>query len=213
MGTRHDLPPRGYYTASEVSRLAGVSGKTIGQWARHGFIQSSQSEGRPRVYSYQDVGEAMVVHLLRDRGAKWADIRTATETLRRRYGTDWPLSCSDIATSGSRIVAVDGGSEYDVGKGWQRYFDPQNDLERVRDWLCRGGWAAQQVDSQHIEVDPDRLSGTPVIRGSRVPAAEVAELAAAPHGRETLREGYDLSDDEIDDAVRWWDAVKEYEAA
>lgn len=207
------MPPRGYYMAADVGRLAGVSGKTIGQWARHGFIRSSQSSGRPRVYSFQDVGEAIVVHLLRDRGAPWHDIRAAIETLRERHGTAWPLSCTSIGTRGNRIVAPEDGIEYDVGKGWQRYFDPRYELQMVSEWLCRGGWAAQQVDSRHIEVDPDRLSGTPVIRGRRVPAADVAELAATEQGREILRDGYDLTSEEIADAVRWWAAVKEYDEA
>lgn len=58
------LPPRGHYLAREVGLLAGVPGHTVGQWARRGYIQSSQSAGRPRVYSFQDVAEAMVVHEL-----------------------------------------------------------------------------------------------------------------------------------------------------
>src|SRR2546430_17543574 len=54
------LPPRGQYLAHEVGRLAGVSGPQVGQWARNGYIRSSQSDGLPRIYSFQDVAEAMV---------------------------------------------------------------------------------------------------------------------------------------------------------
>lgn len=213
MGTRHDMPPRGYYTASEVGRLAGVSGKTIGQWARHGFVRSSRSGGRPRIYSFQDVGEAIVVHLLRKRGAKWPEIRSAIEELRTKHGTAWPLSCSEIATRGSHIVEPAAGVEYDVGKRWQRFFDPELKPEMVSDLLRRGGWATEQTGARHIEVNPERLSGRPTIKGTRIAAEKVASIALAPGGRGILKDGYDLRDEEIDDAVRWWQAVQQYEAA
>ena len=35
------LTPIGYYTAAEVSRLAGVSSRKIGSWARYGIILPS----------------------------------------------------------------------------------------------------------------------------------------------------------------------------
>lgn len=59
-----EMSPRGYYLAHEVGWLAGVSGDRIGQWARRGYIRSSVSSVVPRVYSFQDVAEAMVVHEL-----------------------------------------------------------------------------------------------------------------------------------------------------
>ncbi len=58
--------PLGIYWAVEVGQLAGVSRRTVGQWARHGYIRSSRSTTSPRVYSFQDVAEAIVVHELRE---------------------------------------------------------------------------------------------------------------------------------------------------
>ena len=50
--------------------------------------------------------------------------------------------------------------------------------------------------------------------GADVPHEEdVARIAETAIGREDLHEGYGLSDDEINDAVRWWAEVTEYEAA
>src|SRR5918997_377616 len=51
----------GHFLAAEVGELAGVSGTTIGQWARWGYIRSSVSGGDPHVYSVEDVGEAVIV--------------------------------------------------------------------------------------------------------------------------------------------------------
>jgi hypothetical protein len=53
--------PRGWYLAREVGLLAGVSGEKVGQWARYGYIRSSWSSTIPRVYSFQDVAEAIAV--------------------------------------------------------------------------------------------------------------------------------------------------------
>ena len=66
---------------------------------------------------------------------------------------------------------------------------------------------------QHIEVNPERLSGQPTIKGRRVPAEDVARLALEPDGEEILRSGYELSSAEIRDAVDWWTKVQELQAA
>ena len=54
-------------------------------------------------------------------------------------------------------------------------------------------------------------SRQPAIRGRRVPVSLVAELATQIGGDEILREDYDLSPEEIADAVRWWRATSAYE--
>src|SRR5215212_7230177 len=76
-----DPAPRGRYLAGEAGMLAGVSGDRIGQWARHGYIRSSRSDREPRVYSYEDVAEAMIVHELEELGAALPSIRRAVERL------------------------------------------------------------------------------------------------------------------------------------
>src|SRR5215208_3571884 len=84
------MRPHGSFLAGEVGELAGVTGNTVGQWARRGLIRSSQSDGEPRVYSIEDINEASVVAELIGRGVRHADVHRATERLARRYGR-WPL--------------------------------------------------------------------------------------------------------------------------
>jgi uncharacterized protein (DUF433 family) len=74
-------------------------------------------------------------------------------------------------------------------------------LKAIRESLGRGGWVAIKNPREHIEVDPDRHSGAPVVRGRRVPTSLVANLAGVKGGRKVLREDYELSDAEIEDAV------------
>lgn len=217
-----DLPPRGHYLAHEVGRLAGVSGRTIGQWARRGYIRSSQSSASPRVYSYQDIAEAMVVHELLEARVSHSAIKKAIEQARQQQGSAWPLTHARLqvptdhpvheaprAKRKRSVVVGPEGAAVDASTGHPVIENV--DLVEIASDLRRGGWAARQVSGlRHIEVDPDRLSGRPTIAGRRVAAEDVARLADRPGGRDILNAEYDLTDEQIDDAVRWWRAVSEY---
>src|SRR4051794_19281929 len=131
--------PRGHgrLLAGEVGELAGVSGTTIGQWARRGLIRSSQSDGEPRVYAVEDVAEATIVADLLARGVRHADVRATIRRLGRAYG-DWPLSEARLATSGDggrpRVVLREDGDAWALGaRGWQQLaVVPPLDELRVR---------------------------------------------------------------------------------
>ena len=51
----------GHLSAGDAGELVGVTGNTIGQWARWGYIRASQSAGDPHVYSVEDVAEEVFV--------------------------------------------------------------------------------------------------------------------------------------------------------
>ena len=147
------LPPVGHYPAYEVAQLAGVSGDRIGQWARYGYICSSQSDGPPRIYSYQDVAKKMPGH---------------------------GVICQAV----------------------------KQDLRQIAADLRRGGWASRELpELEHIEVNPQRLSGRPTIKGRRIPARFVAQTAHTPGGWDLLRTDFDLETIQIDDAVSWLESV------
>jgi uncharacterized protein (DUF433 family) len=209
-----DARAHGRYLAGEVGLLAGVSGDRIGQWARWGYIRSSHSDGEPRVYSFEDVGEAIIVHELEELGASLHAIHRAVERLREREQDEWPLqrNAARLGAANGSVVEFEGDEAYDLGGP---SLDEQGvlelaDLRRVRGCLERGGWAAcLHPELRHIEVDPGMLGGRPVIRGRRIAAQEVAELAA---DRELLHADYDLTDEQIGDAVLWWETVQGFEA-
>jgi uncharacterized protein (DUF433 family) len=212
----HELPPGGRYVASEVGRLAGVSGHKIGQWARNGYIRGLPSEpGRfPLLYSFQDIAEAIVVHELLNRRASYPQIRTTTENLRERFAHNWPLSHALLATTpGGEIIAAADHALYDIGqRGWQQV--APHALERVVGLLQVGGWASRELgDLVYVQVDPRVLSGRPAVRGTRLAVGKVAQLAKTPRGRQLLRTDYRLSDDEVRDAARWWQTSEAYAAA
>ena len=217
------MPPRGFYYAAEVGQLAGVSGNTIGQWKRREYIQASQSAaGYPNVYAYQDVAEAMVVHDLVDNQVPLRRIKRLIAELRLERGYDWPLQAVKLYVPGEEsptgrrsVIVGDGSRRYDVTErpmAWHQVLDPGN-LTLIAEQLHRGGWAVRSLpDLQHIEVDPDKMSGKPSIRGLRIAAEDVAVIAAES-GHNVLRAEFGLNKRQISDAVAWWNAVKGFEKA
>jgi uncharacterized protein (DUF433 family) len=200
-----------------------VSGDRVGQWARRGYIRSSWSDESPRVYSFQDVAEAIMVHALLDRGAKHIAIKRSIENIRSKYG-DWPLSAADLWTpdshwtsgKGTPIVLKEQELLLDIGQGAgdQLFMPSVGDLRRVQGLLRRGGWAIFMVpEVESSEVDPDRLSGRPTIRGTRVAADRVAELAGEEGGMRILTRDYGLGRRQIEDAIKWYEAVNRLEVA
>lgn len=206
--------PRGWYLAREVGLLAGISGDTVGQWARYGYIQSSWSSAIPRIYSFQDVAEAIAVHQLRDRGVRHRDIRRAIEGLRERYG-DWPLQIAPLATTDDARVALhEDDLAYDVSRQVGQTFLSFVELQSINQLLRRGGWALRDLPNvTRIEVDPDRLSGRPTIRDRRIPAEKVARIAQLPGGLRVLASDYDITKREAEDATSWYQRAVELAAA
>jgi hypothetical protein len=131
--------PHGSFLAAEAGELAGVSGTTIGQWARRGLIRSSVSDEDPRVYSVEDVAEAAVVRALLERGIRHADLHRLVDRL-ATYGR-WPLSQAALATTtdGAPLVVLreDEGDWVLTARGWQRPAAPPK-LREVRLRLARG---------------------------------------------------------------------------
>jgi DNA-binding transcriptional MerR regulator len=121
----------GELRAGDAGELVGVSGNTIGQWARRGYIRASQSASVPHVYAVEDVGEAAIVASLLRRGVRHADIRRAIARL-DGYG-DWPLSEAQLATTpDARIVLREDGQSFVLTpRGWQTLALP-DDVEDVR---------------------------------------------------------------------------------
>lgn len=135
------MKTHGELLAGAVGELAGVSGTTIGQWARWGYIRASRSTGDPHVYAFEDVVEALMVKALLDRGVSRPMIRRAVAHL-GDYG-DWPLSEARLATAeGGRrpriVLREDDGAYALTPRGWQRMVAPPA-LEDVRLRLRRAG--------------------------------------------------------------------------
>jgi len=204
----------GHYSPGEVARLAGVSAVRVGRWAREEIVLPSVSR-RPNVYSYADAGEALLAHYLVDQGKPPGEVRSLVHHLRKEHG-QWPLATAPLAHDGTLVLVWD--SER---KRWVSVDRPGHDviggtllnLRVIREALQHGGWASVGNRHELIEVDPDRYSGQPVVRGTRVPTHLVDALAGSPEGIEELHDEYDLNDEEIAAAKGYEAAVRDLIAA
>jgi uncharacterized protein (DUF433 family)/DNA-binding transcriptional MerR regulator len=203
----------GHYSAAEVGRLAGVSPQRVGSWARYGIIPSISQ--KPRVYSYADAGEAVLVRYLLAQSFPTAKVRQIVENLRKDYG-QWPLATAPLQHDGRLAVIQEGNDVFiDAADSGDQHVIAKTliDLKAVREALSHGGWVSYLRPRDHIEVDPERLSGQPVVRDTRVLTATVADLARRPAGMSLLKGDYDLTDAEIEDAVAYEADVAEALAA
>lgn len=200
--------PVARYLAHEAARLVGVGGDRIGQWARWGHIRASVSDEVPHVYGFQDVAEALAVHLLLEHGIPLPAIRRAVDRL--GGPTVWPLSTTALHVVDGRLAVEQGDMLVDVLT--DHGVLPLDGRVRAEDLLRRGGWAAHLLDDlEHVRVDPERIGGRPAVRDRRIAVDDVAALAAEPLGPELLAEEYGLSLDAVDDAVRWWAEAHRFE--
>ncbi len=203
----------GHYSAAEVARLAGVSSRRVGSWARYGIVP--RISRKPSVYSYADAGEAVIARYLIEQGVKPKKISGLVEGLRERFGA-WPLARAPLKHEGGLVVMRDGDEVLvDVvdHPGQQVEEGTFLSLTEVREALERGGWVAFNTPRTHIQVDPDRLSGRPTIRDRRLPTTMVAELAGRPEGRDALRTEFGLTEEEIEEAVGYEADVEQALAA
>jgi uncharacterized protein (DUF433 family)/DNA-binding transcriptional MerR regulator len=197
-----DLKSVGYYTTSDVARLSGLTPHRVARWARMGIIRHSISS-RPNIYSYADVGEAILAHYLFDQGKAPGKIRELVEYLREEYG-HWPLAAAPLEHDGPLCVIwrpEDGVRVSADIPGHRVMEETLLNLKEIRQALRRGGWVSLKNPRNHIEIDPDLHSGEPVIKGRRLSTHRVAALAAEPTGRVALVKDFELTDAEIDDAV------------
>jgi uncharacterized protein (DUF433 family) len=192
----------GYYTAADIARLSGMSSRRVARWARMGIIQHSISS-RPNIYSYADAGEAILAHYLADQGKRPKEIRELVEYLREEYGP-WPLAVAPLEHDGPLCALWDKKRGVHVSAdipGHELLDGTLLNLKEIRKALKEGGWVSLKTPREHIEVDPERHSGEPVIKGRRLSTQRVASVAAEPMGRDVLRDDFELTDAEIDDAL------------
>ena len=123
----------GHLLAGDAGELVGVSGTTIGQWARWGYIRASQSSAIPHVYAVEDVAEAAIVADLLARGVRRPEIRRAIDELRAGDYGEWPLSEARLSVTADRHLLLDeDGVRYALGaRGWQTVALP-GESEEVR---------------------------------------------------------------------------------
>jgi uncharacterized protein (DUF433 family)/DNA-binding transcriptional MerR regulator len=208
----------GVYSPGMTGALAGVSGQSVGQWARYGLIRPTVFQGRPaNLYSYYDVAEAVVVRWLLDLGVTHRAIRKALDGVLDEY-PKWPLlhaplgvgrlSVDDRARLVRKVAEGTYVDAVDLSHPGQVLIKPAL-LDQASDMLAHGGWVSAVKRLERIEVLPLKLGGAPSLVGRRWTVEHVARLAWDDEGREMLLSTYGLSEAEIDESLTWMEGARE----
>lgn len=193
---------RGFYTAAEAARISKVPRSTVDYWARTELIVPSQRAERPRLYSFEDLRDLVVAKKLRDQGAGVRDQRAALEYVREEHDID-RLAKANFAVYEGQLVHLPPGEDQPVAPHRKGQY-----LIRMQEVFHVLGVEDAQLKRLHpaarISIDPEVRGGTPVITGTRIPVALVAELVAEDVPRDEILALYpSLEQDDIDAAVDW----------
>lgn len=201
----------GFYTAAEAARIARVPRTTLDYWARTRLVPASQRAVRPRLFSFEDLRDIVVVEKLRQQGAKTRAIRAAISYVRTitdvkrfaqanlQFNEKGGLLWEDLT---GRVVAPHLGGQYVLMMSEvfrQLGAEPDNPtvLHPVKG----------------IRIDPNIRGGAPVIEGTRIPAQLIAEYLLEGTPEEELVKLYPSLTPEAIEGVRAWERLGEQDAA
>lgn len=220
---------RPVYTYPQVDRLLGLTSGTARRWIngyRHGrrtYEPIIRPESRNTTWvAWGEYVEAMLL-------ANWRDLdrlpipklRRLAEYLRRETGEEFPLATySTLMRPEGRTVVWHAQQFADlpedlaveVGTGQIVWTPVVGRLVEAADFspdtTQDGRHMVSELTADEdfplIKLDVRRRGGQPVIQGRNVRASTIAELVAAGESREDVAGWYDLSVEQIDQAVGYY---------
>jgi uncharacterized protein (DUF433 family) len=212
---------RRVYVMSDVDLFLGLPGGTARRWI-DGYSRGGRTyEPVIREDSSGDEtvawGEFVETRLLagyRARGVSLQRLRPAVQLLRREFGTPYPLATAQpyLNVAGRELimrVQDQTGIERPlwlviVRSGQLVLADPAQEFaDRAeftgRDRIVSG--LRTEADTPDVRIDPLRQTGQPVVRS--VPTAVLAEGFRAGEDVDTLADLYELSSDQVLQAIRY----------
>lgn len=179
---------QGFYSTSQVSRLARIPISTLYEWRRRGIIRPSleliesglvAEEG----YSYSDLTLIRILKALRDRHLDFDSAAIALRHMYERLGPpDRGWANETVYVVGNRIY-VDRPDECeitDATKLGQKVMETLfGDLfEELREIDEEASIIVPPQFRKFVQVKPEIMGGEPVIRGTRIPTSTIVALLA-----------------------------------
>lgn len=162
------------YNTKLASYLSGASKAQLDGWARGGVLRPEISSN-PRLYSFRDIVALRTIAKLRSM-VSLQRIRTALGTMKDQEFTD-PLSVYRFATDGKtvKLWTDEGWLDLVANPGQFHLYGLGNIYDSFPNWR---GETVPPLLAPHegIEISPERLGGTPVISGTRIPFDLVVDL-------------------------------------
>lgn len=221
------------YSIRDAARFLIVPGTTLHSWVTgQAYLTQREGKkrarpvieiaaGRPPQLSFWNLAEAYVLAgIRRHHGVSLQSTRRALEYVGRKLGHKRPLIEQDFLTNGADLFVeklVQLADEdhtiralVNVSRGGQLAAREllEATLKRVeRDThglISRiYPWAGQVEEPKHIEIDPRRAFGRPVVAGTSVPTESLAERFRAGDSLEELAHDFRIATSVVESALRW----------
>jgi len=219
------------YPIAEVARMAGVPRATLRSWVEGRRYPTQSGEGffaplieRPDptspMLSFVNLIETHVLAALRrQHQVPLTNVRRALDYLRESFPSPHPLAEQSFETDGVDVFIQEYGQLINVSRGGQTEMremieahlrrverDPQGRPVRLFPFVRR----REDVQPQEIAaiprfivIDPFVSFGQPVLAGSGIPTAVIADRFQAGESLGELAADYDRSPQHIEEAIRY----------
>ena len=203
------------YLVADVARFVRLPYQTARSWVT--LIPGRKPELPPGAgLNFLDLISILVIRKLKDIGVNPRRIRRAEEYLMDLYGP-YPFSQRVIWTDGYHVfLAPDSPLREEVPErflisansgGQQAFVDLlQQYLHRVE--YGAEGLAVRWTPMDRVELDPSRQFGQPCIKNTRVLTESIYSLYAAGDAEQTIMRAYDLSSEDVSEALAWEEGLR-----
>jgi uncharacterized protein (DUF433 family) len=201
-----------YLLASRMaSEVYPVSSRRLIWWIRRGLVLPSlaQVPGRQLLITFQDLISMRIIAALRAAGVGWRKIYIAERWLRDQTGQPRPFATELLWTERSDVFAEFQRQLIAASRHGQlamdllrTYLIPVRGLTFGRDQVVTT-WEPQKA----IVLDPLIQFGAPCVRGTRIPTRAIWGTVRAGDSVELVRGSYRISEEELQAAVSWEDAL------
>lgn len=213
----HPSVKRPLYSFAEADRIVGVTPGTSRRWLKgyHFWYDEERRQmppvtpdlGEQDAVSFVDLMEVAAVSKLRERRFSFKRIRQINAYCRVYFKEPRPLVTQKFKVAGQDIfldadfdVLVDVGREAGM-LAWREVLEPFLEDVEYENELTRRWWPLGK--ERMVVVDPDYGFGLPVVEGTGVRTEIIAERHRAGDSTDEIAYDFDVTREQIDDALRW----------
>ena len=172
---------QGFYSTSQVSRLAGVPLSTLYTWKAKGIIAPSvqiigESGKEDEGYSYADLAIVKLLRGLRNRSLSLRSVATALRHLYNRFGPPTSPGWQDahVFVINNSVYALK-PDEWDTTIA-TRHGQKMMDLLAPKLFEEEATLLIPKSFADYVEIDLHVMEGQPVIKDTRVPTSIIAMM-------------------------------------
>lgn len=205
---------KGIYTIPEVAFILKLPVAKVRRWmvefwdnklaAKYNAIYSN-GNGKDKVTNFYTLIEFYVFYQLRELNVSTNRIFAAHQDMSEQLDSPYPFASSKVLSDGRSILfMLDDGTVVNADKS------PQIALKQIIEQFCKKiEFSSSDVaerfyplgKEKHIIVDPHHQFGQPVIEKTNILAQTLFDLYKSGESKKFLSKLYDLSENDIDDAL------------